>query len=161
MTRRLFVRCSNIAFLIMKPITIYFIFLKRVLGIRRFEGKITTTFANEKWKLCILLSSYKGLGHKSWQLFFSSRYVNGSQTYMCLVEVLQAWYVCRATDGSVIAGCSAGRAVKYVNWWVSCKMELTRVEEQASIKIAFHWGRSVMECHSELIEAIGNSSNNE
>ena len=32
----------------------------------------------------------RGSGHKSWQLFFSSRYVNGSLTYMCLVEALQA-----------------------------------------------------------------------
>ena len=54
-----------------------------------------------------------GISHDNY--FFSSRYVNGSQMYMCLVEVLQAQYVCRTTYGSTIAGSSAGRTVNSVN----------------------------------------------
>ncbi|GFU82722.1 hypothetical protein TNCV_265191 [Trichonephila clavipes] len=46
----------------------------------------------------------------------AKKYENGSQTYTCLVEVLQPWCVCRATDGSVIAGSSAARAVRSVSW---------------------------------------------
>ena len=64
-------------------------------------------------------------------------------------------------DGSVIVGSRGGIAVKSVGWWVSCKMEVTRVEEHAYIKIAVLRGRSVMECHSELVEDVGNSANNE
>ncbi|GFY36216.1 hypothetical protein TNCV_4845881 [Trichonephila clavipes] len=45
----------------------------------------------------------------------SDRYVKGSQTYMRRTEVLQAQCVCR-TDGSVIAGSSAARAMKSVIW---------------------------------------------
>ena len=54
----------------------------------------------------------RGLGHKSWQLFYfvdiCERITNVA--YMCRVECLQAYCVCRTTDGSVIAGCSAARA---------------------------------------------------
>ncbi|GFX81522.1 HTH_48 domain-containing protein [Trichonephila clavipes] len=82
------------------------------------------------------------------------RYVNGLQTYMCRVEVLQAQCVCRTTDGFVIAG----RAVKSVSWQVSCEMKVTRVEQHADIKIAVLRGRKAMECHSELVKALGNNT---
>ncbi|GFW24261.1 HTH_48 domain-containing protein [Trichonephila clavipes] len=66
--------------------------------------------------------------------------------------------VCRATDGSVIGGSSAARAVKSVSWRVSCEMEVTHVEQHVYIKIAVLRGRNAMECHSELVEAIGNNA---
>ena len=44
-----------------------------------------------------------GISHGNY--FISWIYVNGSQTYMCRVECLQAYCVCRTTDGSVIADC--------------------------------------------------------
>ena len=76
--------------------------------------------------------------------------------YLCLVEILQAQCVRRTTDGSVIAGSSAGKAVKVV------KMEVMRnVEEHAYIKIAVLRERSAMECHSELLKDVGNNANNE
>ncbi|GFR11510.1 HTH_48 domain-containing protein [Trichonephila clavata] len=74
------------------------------------------------------------------------------------VEDLQAYCVCRTTDGSVIAGSSAARAVKSVSWCVSCEMEVTRVEERAYIKIAVLRRRNEMECHSEFVEALGNNN---
>ncbi|GFT67592.1 HTH_48 domain-containing protein [Trichonephila clavipes] len=37
-------------------------------------------------------------------------------------------------------------------------MEVTRVEKRAYIKIAVLRGRNVMECHSELVEALGNNA---
>ncbi|GFV18266.1 hypothetical protein TNCV_252271 [Trichonephila clavipes] len=45
-----------------------------------------------------------------------SAYVNGSQTYMCRVEVLKPLCVCKTTVGSVIADSSTARAVKSVSW---------------------------------------------
>ncbi|GFW45180.1 HTH_48 domain-containing protein [Trichonephila clavipes] len=62
------------------------------------------------------------------------------------------------TYGSVIAGSSSARAVKSVSWWVSCEMEVTRVEQRAYIKIAVLRGRNAMECHSELLESLGNNA---
>ena len=40
-------------------------------------------------------------------------------------------------------------------------MEVTRVEEHAYIKIAVLRGKNAMECHSELVQAVGNDANNE
>jgi hypothetical protein len=38
-------------------------------------------------------------------------------------------------------------------------MEVTRVEQRAYIKIAvLRVGRNAMECHSELVEALGNNA---
>ncbi|GFU29502.1 HTH_48 domain-containing protein [Trichonephila clavipes] len=37
-------------------------------------------------------------------------------------------------------------------------MEVTRVEERTYIKIAVVRGGSAMECHSELVEALGNNA---
>ncbi|GFR32943.1 HTH_48 domain-containing protein [Trichonephila clavata] len=37
-------------------------------------------------------------------------------------------------------------------------MEVTRVEQQAYIKIAVLRGRNEMECHSEFVEALGNNA---
>ena len=37
-------------------------------------------------------------------------------------------------------------------------MEVTRVEQRAYIKIAVLRGRNAMECHSELVEALGNNA---
>ncbi|GFT22058.1 HTH_48 domain-containing protein [Trichonephila clavipes] len=36
-------------------------------------------------------------------------------------------------------------------------MEVTRVEQRTYIKIAVLPGRNAMECHSELVEALGNN----
>ncbi len=59
----------------------------------------------------------------------------------------------------MIADSSAARAVKSVSWSVSCEMEVTRVEQLAYIKIAVLRGRrNAMECHSELVEALGNNA---
>ena len=59
------------------------------------------------------------------------------------------------------AGSRSGRAEKSVGWWVSCKMEVTRVSEHAYIKIEILRRKSTMKCHSELVEEAGNSANNE
>ena len=40
-------------------------------------------------------------------------------------------------------------------------VEISRVEEHAYIKIAIFRERSAMECHSELVEDVRNSANNE
>ena len=40
-------------------------------------------------------------------------------------------------------------------------MEVTRIEEHAYIKIALRRGRSAMEYHSELVEDVLKSANNE
>ncbi|PRD22236.1 UNVERIFIED_CONTAM: hypothetical protein NCL1_49611 [Trichonephila clavipes] len=37
-------------------------------------------------------------------------------------------------------------------------MEVTRVEQRAHIKIAVLRGRNAIECHSELVEALGNNA---
>ncbi|GFQ82429.1 HTH_48 domain-containing protein [Trichonephila clavata] len=37
-------------------------------------------------------------------------------------------------------------------------MDVTRVEQRAYIKIAVLRGRNAMECHSELVEALGNNA---
>ena len=37
-------------------------------------------------------------------------------------------------------------------------MEVTQVEQHAYIKIAVRRGRNAMECHSELVEALGNNA---
>ncbi|GFY33941.1 HTH_48 domain-containing protein [Trichonephila clavipes] len=37
-------------------------------------------------------------------------------------------------------------------------MEVTPVEQRAYIKIAVLRGRNAMECHSELLEALGNNA---
>ncbi|GFW43691.1 HTH_48 domain-containing protein [Trichonephila clavipes] len=39
-----------------------------------------------------------------------------------------------------------------------CKMEVTRVEQLACIKIAVPRERNAMECKSELVEALGNNA---
>ncbi|GFX02686.1 uncharacterized protein TNCV_2011301 [Trichonephila clavipes] len=57
------------------------------------------------------------------------------------------------TDGSVIAGSSAARAVKSVRWRVSCEVEVTRVEQRAYIKISFLQGRS-SPCDFDLTSKI-------
>ncbi|GFT75369.1 uncharacterized protein TNCV_968041 [Trichonephila clavipes] len=62
--------------------------------------------------------------------------------------------MCRTTDGYVIADSNAARAVKSVNWYVSCEIEVTRVDQCAYIKTAVLRGRNVMECHSELVEDL-------
>ncbi|PRD25964.1 UNVERIFIED_CONTAM: hypothetical protein NCL1_39412 [Trichonephila clavipes] len=58
---------------------------------------------------------------------------------------------------SVIAGSSSAKAVKSVRWRVSCEMEVARVEQRAYIKIAVLRERNAIECHSELVEALGNN----
>ena len=40
-------------------------------------------------------------------------------------------------------------------------MEVNRVEQRSYIKIAVLRERNAMECHSELVEAVGNNANNE
>ncbi|GFU65510.1 uncharacterized protein TNCV_634331 [Trichonephila clavipes] len=37
-------------------------------------------------------------------------------------------------------------------------MEVARVEQRACIKIAILRGRNAMECHSKLVEALGNNT---
>ncbi|GFV62410.1 HTH_48 domain-containing protein [Trichonephila clavipes] len=37
-------------------------------------------------------------------------------------------------------------------------MEVNRIEQHAYIKIAVLGGRNAMECHSELVEALGNNA---
>ncbi|GFW65814.1 uncharacterized protein TNCV_586401 [Trichonephila clavipes] len=62
--------------------------------------------------------------------------------------------VYKRTDGSVMAGSSAARAVKSVS---ECRMrEVTRVEQRSYIKIAILRGENAMEYLSELVEALGN-----
>ncbi|GFX43625.1 hypothetical protein TNCV_510741 [Trichonephila clavipes] len=70
------------------------------------------------------------------------RYVNGSQMYMCRVEVLQAYCVCRTTDGSVVAGSSALRAVKSVGY----QQKGDRTEENAQNSVAQHPMRAKGNC---------------
>ncbi|GFW76526.1 zinc finger MYM-type protein 6 [Trichonephila clavipes] len=63
----------------------------------------------------------------------------------------------RTSDGSVIAGSSLVSAVKSVSRRVPYKTEVTHVEQHAYIKIAVLRERNAMECHSELVEVLGNS----
>ncbi|GFW77648.1 hypothetical protein TNCV_133391 [Trichonephila clavipes] len=69
------------------------------------------------------------------------------------------WKFCRHSvyaehQLALIAGSSSVRAVKSVSWRGSCKMEVTRVEQRAYIKIAVLRERNAMECQSELVEAF-------
>ncbi|GFU92205.1 HTH_48 domain-containing protein [Trichonephila clavipes] len=41
---------------------------------------------------------------------------------------------------------------------MSCDMEVTRVEQRAYIKITVLRERNAMECHNELVEALGNNA---
>ncbi|GFX48089.1 HTH_48 domain-containing protein [Trichonephila clavipes] len=50
------------------------------------------------------------------------------------------------------------RAVNTVSWLVPYKMKVTRVEQHTYIKIAVLLARNVMECHSELVETVGNNT---
>ena len=40
----------------------------------------------------------------------------------------------------------------------SCRMDVTRLEQRACIKIAMPRGRYVRECHSEIVEAVVNNA---
>ncbi|GFW87636.1 HTH_48 domain-containing protein [Trichonephila clavipes] len=86
----------------------------------------------------------------------------GAETVFFMVRSLSSWLsrggVYRTTDESVIAGSSSARAVKSVSWRVPCKTEVTHAEQRAYIKIAVLRERNAIECHSELVKALGNNA---
>ncbi|GFV25900.1 hypothetical protein TNCV_3868671 [Trichonephila clavipes] len=64
----------------------------------------------------------------------------------------------KKTDGSVIAGSSAERAVKSISWRMCRVMEVTCVEQCSYFKIAVLRRKNAMEYLSELEQAHGNNA---
>jgi hypothetical protein len=72
--------------------------------------------------------------------------------------VWHLWYIDTAVESSELYCYNTEGSKNSVVSQTLCRMDVTRLEQHAYIKIAVVQGRNARKCHNELVESMGNNA---